>query len=82
LLGLADPAVEGDSLDVTLPKAPPISTEKGAKVQEAIMSQLPVTTDDGLSIVQKLGLAGVILGACAVFIRTRQNSSRKDRGMA
>lgn len=75
LYGAAAPAVEGDSLDVTLPKTPPVSNEKGGH-DEKVLANQPGAADEGLSVLQKLLFGSLILGACAAFLKTRP--VRKD----
>ncbi len=57
--------MEGDELDVTLPKS---SKETG--VMDAAQ---PSTDSNGLSVLQKLSLFAVIVAVVAIYLRTRNN---------
>ena len=86
--GSAAPAIEGDNLDVVQPKTPPAqqvsvpSMEKGDEPlsqhkEEAAdeLSKQGGALDDGLSLLQKLGMVSVIVALCAWFLGTRSRKS-------
>ncbi|KAK8216709.1 Peptidyl-prolyl cis-trans isomerase B [Zalaria obscura] len=79
LVGSAEPAIDGDDLDVVQAKTPPVptldtedktETLSGHKeeVVDAIHDQL---SDEGLSLLQKMGALGVIVGLCVLFVRSK-----------
>jgi len=74
LIGSALPAIEGDELDVTLPEKAKEPESVTANVTPDVVSSVD---NVGLSALQKLIFFGVILGAVAIFMRTRS----KGRGL-
>ena len=86
LYGSAAPAVEGDELDVTKSSKPkPVSEDTvSSKLKtEKIIGAAAITGDEGLSSMQKLFFFGIIVGACAIFIRTRPGKGgTREKSMA
>ena len=83
LEGSAQPAIEGDNLDVLPVKTPPkvsvpvmekgdepLSQHKEEVVQDTL-EKVTSSHEGGLSLVQKLGAVGVIVALCALFLRGR-----------
>jgi len=71
--GTAEPAVEGDNLDVT-----PVETSKPPPVKEPEHVVLPNTTAVGgerLNLFQKLIFFGLIVGIVATYFRLRSRGS-------
>jgi len=75
--GTAEPAVEGDNLDVT-----PVETPKPVPVKEPEHVVLPSTTaigGEGFNLFQKLIFFGLILGIVAVYFRLRRGSASVEK---
>ena len=96
MYGKAGSTVPGDDLDVTttsskLASVSQVSSNPAAK-EDATKSKIPgsaasSTTDDGLSVTQKLMFIGGVLAVCALFVRTRDGKSSnigtfKEKSMA
>ncbi|KAI9880406.1 MAG: Peptidyl-prolyl cis-trans isomerase B [Pleopsidium flavum] len=67
------PSVEGDELDVTVPKS---SKEMGV-----MDTTLPSANSNGLSILQKLSLFGVVVVMVAIYLRTRDNRVLSEKSI-
>ena len=78
LIGSALPAIEGDELDVTVPTGPK-QPEQGAV---DVTPLTPSAGSEGLSVLQKLIFFGFILGAVAVFMRSRKGSTAIEKSLA
>jgi len=74
LPGSALPAVEGDELDVTLPKQPQQPAAPKFGKPGATITDTKAVDEEGLSLLQKLVILGFVIAICAVFVRTRSSS--------
>jgi len=71
--GSAAPAIDGDELDVTVPKQPQQpEAPKFAQPKVPSESDKAVDADEGLSLLQKLMIVGLIVAICVVFVKSRQ----------
>ncbi|OCL08636.1 hypothetical protein AOQ84DRAFT_439454 [Glonium stellatum] len=66
--GTADAAIEGDDLDVTMPKVPSPETVAEAGAKEVVS----VGSPQGLCLSHKLFFLGAIVGVVVLFMRTRK----------
>ncbi|KAL2350698.1 cyclophilin-like domain-containing protein [Cryomyces antarcticus] len=85
LTGTAAPAIEGDELDITMPKEPKVSVPEQTLASEpkAVIPSIPALSEEGLSLFQKLGLLGIVAGIVVVFLRTRVGrTSNREKSMA
>lgn len=73
--GAAAAAIEGDNLDVTsqqtLAEVADIAKPTGESKKPATPAHVHSELDDGLSMGQKLLFLGVLIGLCALFLRSR-----------
>jgi len=74
LTGSAAPAVEGDELDVTLPPKPQQPTPPKFEKPKEPLSNNKTPEDEGLSLLQKFILLGIVVAVCAVFVKSRSAS--------
>lgn len=89
LYGAAEPADANDNLDVTATSS---QSEQGgdevanipAALEESTKSKfdgsVPVSSDDGLSMTQKLMMIGGVVVVCALFLRSRTVNSNGGGG--
>lgn len=83
MYGVAEPVDPDDNLDVTVQKSkasdavdvakPPVAKEDTEKSK----TKTPVlaSTEEGLSVAQKLFFVGAIVALCALFLRSRGGKS-------
>jgi len=79
LFGSAEPAIEGDELDIVQAKLPPAPEKIGVPTMEKgdeplsqhqqEIDEVEEKTSAGLSYLPKFGALVVIVGLCAVFVR-------------
>jgi len=74
LPGSALPAIEGDELDVTIPKQPQQPAAPKFEKPGATVTTTKTADDEGLSLLQKFVILGFVVAICAVFVRTRSAS--------
>lgn len=60
---------EWEVVDVATPKETTVNEKLSSEIEEPAVSQQDGVSDEGLSLVVKLLLAGVIVAACVVFIK-------------
>ncbi|KAF2454873.1 cyclophilin-like domain-containing protein [Lineolata rhizophorae] len=78
IVGSSEPAREGDELDLTIttPETPK-SPEYGSDIAPELEGGAAVAmSEEGLSMMQKFFFLGVIVGAVAVFLRTRKSRTQ------
>lgn len=75
LYGSAASAIDGDELDIALPAIP--------EEPERIDAEAAPSADSrGLNLLQKVSLFGIIIGAAALFLRTRKGLIVRERSLA
>jgi peptidyl-prolyl cis-trans isomerase B (cyclophilin B) len=74
LPGSALPAVEGDELDVTLPKQPQQPAAPKFEKPGEPVANTKAADEEGLSLLQKFVILGFVVALCAVFVKTRSAS--------
>jgi hypothetical protein len=70
--GFAEPAIEGDELDVTLhkttPPTPPRFEAPGTTAEKAGLAS------EGLTVFQKVLCLGIVVAVCVAFVKTRDSN--------